>query len=181
MKHLTLVILLALAPLCWGDEPLMTTPFKCIVDYKGGVYHEKESQGASAFNLTGEEFRLVPRTRMPAGPVELLDERVGMEADVYKYETGVLEFYTYFVRQAKDDPLRVTSWEACFLSSVASGDNQMVCGTHHRRTGSLFRMNLDTKRFVYAYLGSWDSPPLKDGYYGDSSFFSFGRCRPYYD
>jgi len=181
MKHLTLLTLLVFAPLSWGDEPLMTTPFKCIVDYMGGVNHEKDSKDAGKFKLMGEEFRLVPRASMPADFIEVWDEFDINQAKVRKIGDGVWEEYSYFVRQTSDDPQQANSWNACFLNSEVLGANRIVCGTADQRTGSLFRMNLDTKKFVYASLGTWDEPPLKEGYYGDSSLFMFGQCRPYYD
>ncbi|MFL6871050.1 MAG: hypothetical protein ACJ0RG_03255 [Candidatus Azotimanducaceae bacterium] len=182
MKSVILIILLTLSLLSWADEPLMTTPFKCIVDYSGGVNHAQDSQDAGAFKISGEEFRLVPRASMPAKFIEVWDEYDFKQAKANKIiGGGVWEEFTYFVRQTSDDPQQETSWAACFLTSEVSGANRMVCGTEDKRTGSLFRMNLDTKKFVYAYLGSWDSPPLREGYYGDSSMFMFGQCRPYYD
>jgi hypothetical protein len=59
MKHLTLVILLALAPLSWGNEPLVTTPFKCTVEYKGGVMNI-----ARRFPKTATEFMNPKRIMM---------------------------------------------------------------------------------------------------------------------
>ena len=181
MKHLTLILLLTLAPLSWGEEPLMATPFKCIVDYIGGVNHEKDSKDAGKFKLMGEEFRLVPRASMPARLIEEWDVYGINQARIRNIAEGVWEDFTYFVRQTADDPQKEDSWAACFLTSEVFGANRMVCGTDDEHTDSLFRLNLDTKKFVYAYLGTWDHPPFQEGYYGNSSVFMFGQCRPYYD
>jgi hypothetical protein len=181
MKHVTLLTLLVLAPLSWADEPLMTTPFKCVVDYMGGVNHEKDSQTSGAFKISGEEFRLVPRTSMPPNLIEYWDGYALNQAEIVKLGDGVWEEFTYFVRQTDDDPQKAGSWLPCSLTSGPYEAPRLVCGTDDKKTDMLFRMNLDTKKFVYAYLGTWDYPPFREGHYGDSSMFMFGQCRPYYD
>ena len=180
MKHLTLVILLALAPSSLGDEPLMTTPFRCFVDEIGGVNHAKDSKFAGLFNIRGEEFRLMPRNNMPSAILEHWDKFGVNQANINKIGDGVWEKFTYFFRAAADDPQLVLSWQGCYLTSEVIVDNRIVCGTSPF-LNSLFRVNLDTKRFVYTDLGTWDSPNNREGYYGDSSLLMFGQCRPYYD
>lgn len=161
----------------------MTTPFKCIVDYMGGVSHEKDFQDATRFTLSGEEFRLVPRTNLPSQHLSMFDQ-VGLnQPTISELEGGVIESNTYFLRQAKANPLKLKSWVACNLTTHVGffGYEQIICGQEVNYPKHLFRMNLNTKKFVAVYLGSWDAPPHKEGYYGDSSVFSFGQCRPYYD
>jgi len=189
MKQLTLIILLALAPLSWGEEPFMTTPFKCIVEYEGGVSHGKNSQRSTAFKVNGEEFRLLPRSNLPASALELFNRFRKAEFSNYEdldlegVKGGVDEKNTYAVRDAASDPSSAGSWTPCNLTTFSDfyGQKQIVCTPRDNFPDKLFRLNLDTKKFVRVYLGSWDAPPFKDGYYGDDSVFSFGTCRPYYD
>ena len=177
MKHLTLLILLALAPLSWGEEPAMKTPFKCISDYRGGVFHEQDLQGPAEF--TNElEFRLVPRVRLPASILEMVEI---FPVRILK-DRGQLEYNTYWLRRVDRDPLIRSSWRACnVITSDALIDQKIVCGDEIGFPTSLFRLNLETKKFVQAYLGSWDVPNSIEGFYGDDSVFSFGICRPYFD
>lgn len=184
MKHVTLLTLLVFAPLSWADEPLMTTPFKCVVDYMGGVNHEKDSQRATKFRQKGHEFRLIPRSNLPTDVQAALF--ILYEEEIEKFESkdetrGAWETNTYFMREVSSDPSIRSSWEGCRLSSGPDRKNQIVCGAEDAYIPELFRLNLDTKKFVYVYLGTWDYPPFREGHYGDSSVFMFGQCRPYYD
>ena len=182
MKKLILVVLLALAPLSWG-EPLMTTPFKCITDYKGGVAHGKNAQRTGIYKPNGEEFRLLPRLSLPESVVSFWDTLGINQPDIQVLKSGNLEKNTYWFRYAENNPSEKFSWHGCNLSTATDlyEQKRIVCGADSNFPFDLFRLNIETLKLVYVYLGSWDDRPLKEGYFGDDSVFSFGTCRPYYD
>ena len=180
---ITGLLLLLMCTVGWAEEPLMTMPFKCTTDYIGGVLHLKNSQQPAQAKPNGEEFRLVPRSDLPVEFLEAWEAYDVYPVKIRKMTTGVWEDNTYFIRNAGDDPLKEISWKACNLTTATEGfyKNQIVCGQRRSFPDRLFRLDLGTKKFVSMYLGTWDSPPVEDDYYGNSSSFSYGLCRPYYD
>ena len=180
MKYLITTILLALAPLGWGEEPLMTMPFKCIVDYQGAVSHRKDSHNAVDFPMPFKwEYRLVPRSDLPADVLAFWDTY--KPESIFRNKIGGYEENTYAIR-SEHRPSSIATWEGCdVVHDSKSRTRNIYCGSKH--TARIFRLNLWTNKFVIAALGSWDEPP-RDGVDGAlplPSIFSFGKCGPYYD
>ena len=181
MRYLLITLLMFTAPLSWGEEQHITTPFKCIVDYQGGVNHSDTGHSAHNYNVRGEEFRLVPRSHLMGKPwgENFLS---GFPASIQSGGDGfVHEIDTYWIRDAANDPDDVYSWTGCSLRRMEkfNWEYAMQCGEDFSQR--VFRLNLETMRFVHVYLGTWDVPQSNPDWDGNSSVFSYGTCNSYYD
>ena len=107
MKHLTLVILLALAPASFSAEQSLPS-FKCTIDYTGGVTHRHGSPRVANFKVGPDnEFRLVHRSRLSESVQTELDRFHGKA--VVTDHSGRIDGYQttindYVVRFASKDP-----------------------------------------------------------------------------
>ena len=184
MKHLTLVILLALAPLSWGDR------YHCSIDTQGGFNHEENEHVLDLFETEpDEDFRLVPRAlalaKIDSQERDILAERY----PVVTFPSGSTR-NTHFFRRLIDDPARWQTWGACEVikGGLSKKNDVFTCHGFALGGGALvFEFRVLTGKFTAAQIGTWHwqrSWP-KDGlnhydYYGSPSFFSYGNCEPFW-
>ena len=174
MKHLSLVILLALAPLSWGEKLLSETPFYCSIEYQGGV--QAKTMTISKFKASPtEDFRLMPRGKISASVTDMaslaLEIRKPPGNDGYTRETN-----SYLLRQLNKDPTKFWNWTKC--QARGHGKLEAIdCSSESEK----FSFDARTKRFVASYIGTWHQETSDSDYSGDDAYFSFGTCKPYYD
>ena len=183
-KIITGLLLSLISTVSWGEEDyFMTTSYRCLADFEGGVDHKKRDHEAVRFR-PDLEFRLTHRTAMPEKILSLWSQYNLFEPDIISSSAVMtLEEHTYFLRSVTEDPNVGANWLKCYAQSwekIPTMSN-VTCSEHLEKTDEIFRYNLVTKKFSYAYLGSWDLPHDRKNYYGDSSVFAFGTCKPYYD
>ena len=177
-------VLVSLTPLSWGEEDyFMTTSYRCLADYEGGVNHKKRGHDPGKFR-PDLEFRLVHRTALPEKLLSTWSQYNLFEPNIISSNDSIkLEEHTYFLRSVADNPNMGANWLKCYAQrweEIPTKSN-ITCSEHLEKVDELFRFNLVTKNFTYAYLGSWDLPREERNYFGDSSVFAFGTCKPYYD
>lgn len=175
MKHPILVILLALAPLSWGEELLSETPYHCKIEFQAGV--QTKTLTPTKFKASpNEDFRLMPRSKVDdsiTGPLIYALKRTKASGDF----PVITEKYSYFVRQLKGDPKRFWNWTGCEAVGITKL-GQITCSDGNNTT---FAFDADTGRFVRSNLGTWHQETSDSDYTGDDAYFSFGTCEPYYD
>ena len=170
MKYLALVILLALAPLSWGQELLSETPYYCSIEYSGGVKTATDTAKMSPARFKvnpNEDFRLMPRSALSALISEAPPYSVVMNDDSN----------SYFLRRLSEDPKDWLSWSGCAVERAYGQSDRILCSG----TGSNFVFWANTGRFAYSHLGSWHQATSDSEYAGDDAYFYFGTCQPYYD
>ncbi len=185
MKHLTLVILLALAPASFSAEQSLPS-FKCTIDYTGGVTHRHGSPRVANFKVGPDnEFRLVHRSRLSESVQTELDRFHGKavvtdhSGSIDGYQTTIND---YVVRFASKDPAIWYSWNSCKSSGFPEKTGMTyTCSWPEGGPGWVFLMRSKTRRFTAAFRGSWFSQTDDSEYQGDDSSFSFGTCAPFYD
>ena len=165
------------------SEYFMTTSFRCVSEFEGGVQHEKRGHDTGNFR-PDLEFRLVHRTALPPKLLEIWENYDEFQPKVSSSDSNlILERNTYFLRRVTDNPNIGMNWRVCFAQRWEKIPtlNNISCSEDLSKVDEVFRFNLVTKKFSYAYLGSWDLPQEKRSYHGDSSVFAYGKCKPYYD
>ena len=124
------------------------------------------------------------RTALPEKLLSTWSQYSLFEPNIISSNASIkLEEHTYFLRSVADNPNMGANWLKCYAQrweEIPTKSN-ITCSEHLEKVDELFRFNLVTKNFTYAYLGSWDLPQEERKYFGDSSVFAFGTCKPYYD
>lgn len=173
LKHLTLVILLALAPLSWGEKLLSETPYYCSIERQGGV-QSGTLQSANFRTSPDQNVRLMPRGKISASVTDMaslaLEKRKLPGNDGYTRETN-----SYLLRQLNKDPTKFWNWTEC--QARGHGKLETIdCSSESKK----FSFDARTKRFVASYIGTWHQKTSDSDYAGDDAVFSFGTCAPYY-
>jgi len=187
----SLLICIPCAHADYKSKSVFSGNYKCVSTEDGGFNHTASGHQLVHFKERSEFF-ITHISRIPAKALSGLamsaygneDElRQKAEEKLLKQhklgENGILEDGAFFIRTPDQDPLSPMTYlfSSCKAYTASNGDS-ISCYVGDQRTH--FQFNMKTKRFVYAYLGTWDDP-VKDAYYGDSSIFAFGTCKEYYD
>jgi len=186
----------------YKSKSLFDTDYRCIADEVGGFNHRKDGHHQTRFKVN-KEFFLTHISNIPdeafldfyksyeyrnhIGKSDNIDsvrkqyDESYLQQEIIDFSSGktVTEKGAYFIREPKMNP---KSWETYRRSCETIRDpilyNHIHC--YQETVNSLFTIDLDTKRFSYAQLGSWHMRQDIPDYYGASSYFAFGKCEEYY-
>lgn len=205
MKTKVCIVGLLLACSCsvvaeYKTESVFSTDYKCISDTIGGFNHKKFGHNLTEFNGI-EEFFLTHITNIPIEGLrgyyqfndstkDLSEEdlRIFFEANnfyVTKPLTYIDEYGSYYIRRPEENPKAGSSyWNKCSASKNADPKKAVDKGMFYCFKESdlfSFAFNANKGQFSYSYLGTWHLNQYNDTeYFGDSSVFAFGTCKPYY-
>jgi hypothetical protein len=178
--------------------------YKCSADEQGGYNHSRDGAELTRFKEPIELFlthvRDIPIEAIRGYDNQLKNEdeesaRLLFESALVttSEQFGVVqEANSYFIREPNENPRESFQLRAKGCSTLYWNDTHtksvyrsIMCygsardGANANHTNKLFELNLETGKFSYAYLGSWHGK-VENDYYGDSSIFAFGTCKPYY-
>ena len=185
MRHLTLIILLVLAPLSWGEEKwLSKTPFRCVTDFKAGVSHKNDGHVVGEFPIkSDDEYRLAHRSSISQKVVSEL-ESYGTTLDINKQtlfgRTFTTETNSYFIRKVSEDPSKSFSWSSCIATGYQS-IGHLTCLWPTKTPSRIFSFNVSTGRFARSELGTWHNKKANSPRDGYRSVFTYGACTPFYE
>lgn len=170
----------------------------CDSDWEGGVNHTKDSHIPVSFKpvtkLKIHHISLLPDeiTGLMKDSSELSVKEYSTKRDAIKalYEKKFLkisdvgkfriEQNSYSLRETSNDPAFFWSYAKC----SSTFDEGKLYSISCQNDSEMFSYNAENNRFVYSRIGTWHSNPKKkmsEGYYGDSSAFSYGTCQRTFD
>lgn len=193
---MTLIAMLAINTFAeYKTKSVFKDDYRCIAETAGGFNHKANGHALTKF-IPDQVFFLTHISNIPKEAIlsflnnskvsfENIDEdeareifeKVLLKQEVL-FKDYIKENSGYFIREPDEDPKK---WEIYFLNKCASvemkGYRAISCYENDKE--KTFNLDINTGRFTYSYSGSWQSE-FKDGYYGDSSVFVFGKCKKYF-
>lgn len=199
-RYLFIFMLLTTSILAQAGEyrtkSVFSADYKCTAEEAGGFNHTATGHKLALFK-PDEEFFLIHISNIPDKAVfemkskeivELLGsdesrvreevERSYMKQEIYS-EDLISEKSSYFIREPRDNPDKVTTYFPNHACSAYKAKNEFDISCYESDSGKTFQFNSVTGRFSYSYSGSWHVKS-ENNYYGDSSIFVFGKCKEYY-
>lgn len=167
--------------------------YKCVVSESGGFKHTQTGHQLVRFS-DNEEYFLTHISRLPIESVsKMRDPSIvarfnGNESLIRKdaedafaeisddEATGLhIEEYTYFLRESSRDPKKEPN---LLTTCKAFGKGGKLLEISCKFEPEKFEFSPETGRFMVTYAGNWVT--LKQGT-PETSSFSFGNCKEYYD